>query len=889
MHEGTSLASGRYPKGSGEQPYQHGDQSFLSREKQFKDLGMSEKEIAAAFSMSIADYRAKHSAEANALKRHNMELVQKLRDKGMSPTAIAERTGIARTTINGYLKGTTAKKASVLRNTADALKAEVDNGYFINVTGGNGTCLGVSETRFKNAVKLLKEEGYTVEKIDIKEIFTNNTRTFTVLAPPGTTKKDIWDHRFGIRPPGYYTEDGGETFKAPPKRKDIQNIDSKRVMVKYAEEGGTEKDGVIELRRGVDDLSLGGAHYAQVRIGVDGTHYLKGMAVYADDLPDGVDIRFNTNKHLGTAMCGPDDKHSVLKLQKDNPDNPFGAEIKMVTARGYGGAINIVNEEGDWDRWSKSLASQFLSKQPPSIAKKQLQLAYQQSLDEFEEIQSLTNPTIKKQLLKEFGNECDSKAVHLHAAALPRQTTSVILPVESLSEKEIFAPRYNNGEEVILVRYPHEGTFQIPRLRVNNENKEAKKVITKQAIDAVGINSKVANILSGADFDGDNVVVIPTKNLKLVNKEPLAGLKDFDPKESYPGYPGMKVMSKRYRNNCMGRASNLITDMTIKGATDDELERAVKYSMTVIDAHKHGLDYKRAYRENRIEELQNIYQPDPEGRGRHSASTLISRAKGQANITNRKQQYHYDKETGEKLYTEDPKTRTDFKTGKVKEVPMKSTQMAEAKDAFALSSGYEIENIYASYANKMKALGNTARKTFEATEDMKYNPSARVEYASEVASLTAKLNVAKKNKPKDQTAFLIAKQSITNQLKSNPEIRDDSDGYKKLRANAINNARTAVGAKKESVVFTDNEWKAVQSGAISANMLKELIANTKSDDLKKLAMPTKSTTIPDNKLQRARNYLKSGYSWSEVAERIGYSESAIMKALKEDGYSSGGS
>lgn len=881
MHEGTSLASGRYPKGSGEDPYQHNDQSFLSRVKQYKDLGMGEKEIANAFSMSIANYRAKYSAEANALKRHNIELVQKLREKGMSPTAIAERTGIARTTVIGYLKEPAARKATILRNTADALKAEVDAGHFVNVSGGNETCLGVSETRLKNAVKLLKEEGYTVEKIEIKEIFTNNTRTFTVLAPPDTTKREIWDNRFDVRPPGYFTEDGGETFKAPPKRKDIVNVDSKRIKINYAEDGGSDKDGVIELRRGVDDLSLGGAHYAQVRIGVDGTHYLKGMAVYADDLPEGIDIRFNTNKHKGTPMCGEDDRHSVLKLQKDNPDNPFGAEIKLVTARGYGGAINIVNEEGDWDKWTKSLASQFLSKQPPSIAKRQLQLAYMDSLDEFNDIQSLTNPTIKKQLLKEFGDECDSKAVHLHAAALPRQSTSVILPVTSISEKEIFAPRYENGEEVILVRYPHEGTFQIPRLRVNNKNKEANRVITKQAIDAVGINAKTAAILSGADFDGDNVIVIPTKKLNLVNKEPLAGLKNFDPKESYPGYEGMKIMSKRYRNNCMGRASNLITDMSIKGASNDELERAVRYSMTVIDAHKHGLDWKRAFRENRIAELQDIYQPSADGSKQHSASTLISRAKGQVHVTNRKQQYHYDPETGEKLYTDDPKYKIDFATGKKTESTTKSSQMAEAKDAFSLSSGYEIENVYASYANKMKALGNSARKAYEATEDMKYKPEAKVKYAAEVASLDNKLKIAKENRPRESTAFLIAKQTITNQLKSNPEIRDDNDAYKKMRANAINNARAITGAKKESVKFTDREWEAVQAGAISASKLKELIRNTKSDDLKKLAMPAKGTTIPEYKLQRARNYLKAGHSWSEISERLGYSESALIRALRE--------
>ena len=72
----------------------------------------------------------------------------------------------------------------------------------------------------------------------------------------------------------------------------IKSVDSKRVKIIYAEDGGTDKDGVMELRRGVEDLDLGGSQYAQVRIGVDGTHFIKGMAIYRDDMPDGVEHHF---------------------------------------------------------------------------------------------------------------------------------------------------------------------------------------------------------------------------------------------------------------------------------------------------------------------------------------------------------------------------------------------------------------------------------------------------------------------------------------------------------------------------------------------------------------------------------------------------------------------
>lgn len=120
---------------------------------------------------------------------------------------------------------------------------------------------------------------------------------------------------------------------------------------------------------------------------------------------------------------------------------------------------------------SKNLSSQFLSKQPIQLIKKQLDLTYADAADEFSEICSLNNPTVKRKLLLDFADECDSAAVHLKAAALPRQSTQVILPLNAMKETEIFAPNYRDGEKVVLIRYPHGGTFEIPELTVNNKTR----------------------------------------------------------------------------------------------------------------------------------------------------------------------------------------------------------------------------------------------------------------------------------------------------------------------------------------------------------------------------------------------------------------------------------
>ena len=238
---------------------------------------------------------------------------------------------------------------------------------------------------------------------------------------------------------------------------------SKRLMVRYADDvgpdgiKGIEKDGVIELRRNVPDLSLGESRYSQVRILVDGTHYLKGMAVYADDMPPGVDVVFNTNKKKGTPALGPKD-HTVLKpIKKDDPENPFGSLIKdpdkggqyyykdPKTGKEKLGLINKRSDQGDWTEWADAPPAQFLSKQSKKLANPQLKLAITDKVAEYESFSSITNPTIKQPLLNKFADECDSAAVHLKAAALPGQKYHVIIPVNSLKDNEVYAPGYAPG------------------------------------------------------------------------------------------------------------------------------------------------------------------------------------------------------------------------------------------------------------------------------------------------------------------------------------------------------------------------------------------------------------------------------------------------------------
>lgn len=915
--------SGLYRLGTGKNPYQHLGDFSAAYNKAHRE-GLSDKEIAESYGMSIDQMRALKTYDTNKYKMERDAKIWKLYDKGWSKLAIAKEMGIPDTTVGVAIRNREKREQNSLINTVETLKEAVEKDTYIDSGKGVNRHLGITETKLKDAVNILKSEGYTVETMSVKQLSTNNFTNLRVLAPPDTTRKEIFDNLTNIKLPFKYSPDGGETYevKEPPV-----NIDSKRILIRYAEEGGVEKDGVIELRRDVPDLDLGKAHYAQVRVAVDGTSYLKGMAMYTDEkLPKGIDIVYNTNKKKGTpAYKVFKDQDGVEDGQRikppSDPMNPFGASIKdeddllMVNRRyvgkdgkSYQSALNIVNEEGAWSKWSKTLASQFLGKQKTEVAKKQLDLDAAKRYAEYEEIMSLTNPAVKKKLLQDFSDECDSAAVHMTAAGMPRQQTHVLLPNNDLKDNEIYAPNYKNGEEVILVRYPHGGLFEIPRLKVNNKIKSAIDTIGN-ARDAVMISGKTAEQLSGADFDGDTALVIPTKGQDIKTMKAIKGLATFDTKTykipeedlwSEDNKKGIKPMDKKTRNREMGVATNLITDMSVilgsglneKSPELDEVVRATKYSMVVIDAYKHKLNWKQAYEDYGIKELQEKYQYNPETGKGGGASTLLSRTTSEERVPKRKSYYKIDPKTGEKIFEleTDPRKNSYSKPKKNKngEVVEWKTEQATTKstkgyehDPYELMSSYKtpMEYVYADYACDMKSLGDKARLGVVNAGSQKKVKGMAEKYADEVNSLESKLVKAESNAPLERQAQLLGNKMLELYKIDHPEIKDDGDKLKKKKNEYLQEARKQVGAGKEQIYITDKEWEAIQAGAISNAKLEDIMANTDTDRLKQLAMPKEERKIADSTKERIKNLAKSGATTSQIAEATGYSVSTVQSIL----------
>lgn len=946
-HSGTPRHSGRYPWGSGDNPQR--SKSFLTQVSELKKQGLTEPEIAQNLGLkTTTELRARRHIESEEKYGAQVSMANRLRAKGYSDVAIGKRMGISPNTVKNILLPETQERHRINEATKKMLQTQADAKGMIDIGNASNLQLGVTRTKMDVSVsELVMTKGYVVTEIQTPQLGTSNKTTVKILMSPETMEKarqeytikdpDKWKglsqevqdakiaYLYAAKNAGDvkmitdWSSDGGETYKSiqPPI-----SIDSKRVMVRFDDDtpSGSSMDGVIQLRRGVPDLALPpDKHYAQVRVAVDGTHYLKGMAIYSDDLPKGVDVIYNSTKKSA------DGKMAALKKMNDVVDlddgptiyldadgkqkiNEFGASIRQTTYLDKKGneqqsALNIVGfvgkqdsgVEGSWNTWSKTLSSQFLSKQPVELAKQQLSLDHLDSKDTFDQYMKITQPAVKQRLLDSFADECDSKAVHLKAAALPRQTSNVIIPVVSLKDHECYSPSYRDGEQLALIRYPHAGTFEIPIVTNNTKNKEGISVLGPKALDAIGITPKTAEQLSGADFDGDTVIAIPYDSRLIKSTGALKALEGFNPKVMYKAYEGMPRMTNAQKQAEMGKVSNLITDMTVKGAPLDDIARAVKHSMVVIDAEKHNLNYKLSYQDNGIAELKSRYQggtlTNPRG-----ASTLISKAsskelvgkrkaltKEQASATGRtlvrKGAYSVDVETGEKVFGYSNEGYTN-KKGVFVTRTIDSKKMYETNDARTLLSKEpeDIELVYADYANSMKRLGDLARKESATIQMTPQSKSAKDAYKPEIDSLNAKLRTALSNAPLERQVHLVGNKQLAMRTAANPDM--DGKQITKLRGQILNDMRERIGANKQRIPITPKEWEAIEAGAISNSLLTQILNNTNLDIVQSYATPRTKTVMSESKTARAKIYQQQGRTLAQIADMLGISVSTLSNALK---------
>ena len=336
MHYGMPRRSGRYPWGSGKDPYQHG-RDFLGRVEELRKQNFTwadpetgkrysgDTAIAKSMGLTTSQFRTEIGLATDERRALQVARYKSLKADGLNNSEIAREMGVNESTVRSWANAQAEARMNKAQETADFLKARsaefAADGGMIEVGTGAERELGISKEKMNQALYILEREGWHVYSGGFDQVTNPGQRTTQkVLCPPGTEHKEIYELDRVHTIKDYISRDGGETYEK--KFNYPASMDSKRMMVRYKEEGGEERDGLVELRRGVNDLSLGESRYSQVRILVDGTHYIKGMAVYSDNMPDGVDVIFNTNKKVGTPLG------KVLKEIKADPDNPFGSAIK---------------------------------------------------------------------------------------------------------------------------------------------------------------------------------------------------------------------------------------------------------------------------------------------------------------------------------------------------------------------------------------------------------------------------------------------------------------------------------------------------------------------------------------------------------------------------------
>lgn len=930
QHYGIMRKSGRYPWGSGENEYKRSMDFYAYIDKiREKNPGIADKDIAKLIgeatpdkgSFSVANLRDTTTIAKEQKILHETMEAKKLKAKDWSVQAIAENLGISVGTVNLRLKASEEAKQSSLRNIAEVLRKNVDEHDIVDIGKGVQHSMGISPERLRAAASVLRDEGYMTHTVPVKQPGTNNFTQQLVMVKPGVTFGEARRMTDKIHTMGEWTEDNGKTFFGihPPL-----SVSPKRIDVKYLEDGGGDRDGLIYVRPDVPDLSMGKNSYAQVRIKVGDTHYIKGVAVKnAKDIPAGKDIVVFSNKKRGTPVLG-EGSNSVLKTLKDDKDNPFGSVIsrqivdidpktgkERVTS-----ALNLLREEGDWQDWRNSIPSQVLSKQPRSLIKSQLETTRDQVNDRLTEIGKITNPVIRAKKYADFADQIDADAVDLRAAAMPHQRTAVILPVPKLNPTEVYAPQFPTGTPVVLIRFPHGGQFEIPEVTVNNNNRSAKAMLGN-AIDAIGVHPKTAEKLSGADFDGDTVLVIPNPQGKVKGSESMGsaarvyerGLKDFNPKEQYGDY---KVIGQRTKKDGtvedignfklmkntgleMGMITNLITDMQIQGATPDHVVRAVKHSMVVIDAEKHKLNYRQSAIDNGINQLRQLYQTTvlPNGETKvGGASTLLSKATAEVRVPQRKlrgakQGGPINKETGELIYVPTGKQTSKFdkKTNTYldEKTPVQESvkRLALTNDAFTLvrDKADPVEKLYAEHANEMKAIANSARLLSDRTPRPKMDPRAKKEYAPEIKKLYDDLAAAESQKPLDRRARVYAGITVKQKMDEDPLLRFDRERKLKVERQAVKAARSRLGLKTPVIEITDRQWDAIQARGVSASKLRAILAYADEKRITELSMPRQNTVVTTAIASRVRSLLAAGMTNADIAASLGIPASTIRGAI----------
>lgn len=205
--DGAPIGSGRYRYGSGDNAYQR-VKNFQTTVRSLRKRGWDDNKIAKSMQMNSSEFRAKVSQNREQIHAYEVAMAKKLKAKGMSNTAIAMRLyhdPKKESTVRNLIKEGETYKRKVFESTAETLKAELEKHRMLDVGPGVELNLGISETRLKNVLTQMEQEGYTVHRnfaVDQYGKATNQKTTIKVLTKDDVPIKEVYNHMEEIVPAG---------------------------------------------------------------------------------------------------------------------------------------------------------------------------------------------------------------------------------------------------------------------------------------------------------------------------------------------------------------------------------------------------------------------------------------------------------------------------------------------------------------------------------------------------------------------------------------------------------------------------------------------------------------------------------------------------------------
>ena len=152
MHYGMPRRSGRYPWGSGDDPYQR-TADFLSRVEDLKKSGWEEtpENIMKEFGLTTTEYRTEKSIAKSERRKLEVARVKSLKEDGLSATEIGRIMGKNESTIRSLLNESSEKRMNQAKETAEFLKKQIKEKGMIDVGTGVELELGISKEKMKQA------------------------------------------------------------------------------------------------------------------------------------------------------------------------------------------------------------------------------------------------------------------------------------------------------------------------------------------------------------------------------------------------------------------------------------------------------------------------------------------------------------------------------------------------------------------------------------------------------------------------------------------------------------------------------------------------------------------------------------------------------------------